>query len=70
MAGHIHDADLFSVRKREPAEAEVDRHLAFAFLFQAVGVDAGERGDERGFAMVNVTCGANNAHLNSRLKDE
>jgi len=62
VAGHVHDADLFAGGEREPAEAEVNRHLARLLFFEAVGMDARERGDERGLAVVYVACCADDAH--------
>ena len=44
-------------RQLEPREAELDRDPALALLGQAVGVDAGERLDQRGLAVVDVTGG-------------
>ena len=38
-------------------EAEIDRDAARFFLGQPVGVDSGERLDQRGLAVINVTGG-------------
>ncbi len=68
VTGDIDDADLFSrgsiVRRgeRKPGKSQVDGHLALAFLFQAVGVDASESLYQRGFAVVDVAGGADYAH--------
>ena len=62
MTRNIHNAHLFTARKCKPAESKFDGHLAGFFLFEAVGVRSGERFDQRGFSMVNMTCGANNSH--------
>ena len=54
MAGHVDDADVRATRQREPREAEVDGHAALALLAKPVGVDAGERADERRLAVIDV----------------
>jgi len=54
MARHVDDAHVRAAGKREPGEAQVDGHPALAFFAQAVGVDAGERVNERGLAVVDV----------------
>ena len=38
-------------------EAEVDRDAASLFLGQTVGVDAGQRFDQRAFAVIHVAGG-------------
>ena len=55
---HVDDADVLAVREVEVREAEVDRHPALLLLVQAVGVDAGERLDQRRLAVVDVPGGA------------
>jgi hypothetical protein len=40
------------------SKAEINRYSAAFFFLQAVGVDAGQCLDQRGFAMVNVAGGA------------
>lgn len=62
VTGHIYNTDLLAVWQGKPAKAEFDRHLALLLFFQAVGMGACERGDERGFAVVYMTGGADNAH--------
>ena len=47
-----------SARERQVGEAQVDRHAPPLLLGQAVGVDAGERVDERRLAVVDVAGGA------------
>jgi hypothetical protein len=63
MTGNIHDTHFLAIRQRKPGEAKVNRHLALALFFQPVGVNAGERFDQRGFAVINMAGGANNVHL-------
>jgi hypothetical protein len=62
VTGHIYNTDLLAVWQCKPAEAEFDGHLALLLFFQAVGMSACERSDECGFAVVNMTGGADNAH--------
>jgi hypothetical protein len=62
VAGHVNHADGCAIGQREPREAEVNRHLAFAFFFEAVRVDAGQRFDEGGLAVIYVAGGADNVH--------
>jgi hypothetical protein len=45
MAGHVDEADPLAARQRRVGEAEVDGQTAVSFLFEAVGVDAGEQFD-------------------------
>jgi hypothetical protein len=70
VAGHVYHADGLAVGQREPREAEVNRHLAFAFFFEAVGVDAGQRFDEGGLAVIHVAGGADNVHGGNRWQVE
>jgi hypothetical protein len=46
--------------QREAGEAEIDRDAARLFLRQPVGVDSGERFDQGGLAVINVTGGREN----------
>jgi hypothetical protein len=67
MTGHIHDPDLFAVWKSQPAEAELDGHLARLLFLEAIGMGACQRSNQRGFSVVNVTGGTNNPHETSFL---
>ena len=58
VAGDVHDLDRQPVGRVEVGEAEVDRDAAGLLLRQAVGVDAGERLDQRRLAVVDVPGGA------------
>jgi hypothetical protein len=62
VAGHVDDADRFPARQRQPAEAEIDRHLALALFFESIGVDAGQGLDQRRLAVIDVAGGADDAH--------
>src|SRR5579872_5588811 len=55
MPRDIDDARARSVGQREIREAEIDRDPALLLFLQAVGVVAGQRLDERGLAMIDVT---------------
>ena len=67
MTGNVDEAhtNFAAVRsgKFEVREAEVNRNATPFLFFQAIGVDAGKRLDQRGFAVVNVSCGADNNRL-------
>jgi hypothetical protein len=58
VAGHVDETEHAAVGRRLVGEAEVDRDAARLFFLQPVGVDAGERLDQGGLAMVDVTCGS------------
>ena len=58
VAGHVDDADPPAAGQLELGIAELDRDAALALLAQAVGVGAGQAGDERRLAVVDVTGGA------------
>ena len=55
VAGDVDEPDLAPARQRRPGVAEVDREPAPLLLGEAVGVDAGERDDQRRLAVVDVT---------------
>jgi hypothetical protein len=60
VSWHIDDTDPPRLREVNISETEVDGHPS-AFLFlEAVTVDTGEGLDERGLAVVDVTCRADN----------
>ena len=58
VAGDVDDTGAGAVGQREVGEAEVDRNPALLFFFEAVGVLAGERLDERGLAVIDMAGGA------------
>ena len=62
VSRHVHDAGGASAGQRQPGEAEVNSHAARLLLGEAVGVHAGERGDERGLAVVHVAGGTDATH--------
>ena len=55
VPGHVDEPDLAAARQRRPRVAEVDREPAPLLLGEPVGVDAGERDDQRRLAVVDVT---------------
>ncbi len=57
VAGHVDEAERVAVLVTLVGEAEVDRDAALLLLRQAIGVDAGERLDQRGLAVVDVPRG-------------
>src|SRR5262249_5649657 len=58
VTGDVDDLDGESVRLLEKGEAEIDGDAPRLLLGQTVGVDAGQGFDERGFAVVDVSRGA------------
>src|SRR5882724_12052976 len=62
VAGDIHEAQTkdFAARSGQiqMCETDVDGDASTFFFFQAIGVDAGQSLDQRGFAVVNVSGGA------------
>src|SRR5262249_11918376 len=59
---HVHDAGLAPTGQGQPGEAEVNRHAARLLLGQAIGINAGERADAGGFAVVYMPGGSDAAH--------
>ena len=57
MARDIDDAGAGAVGQREIGEAEIDRDPALLFFLQPIGVLPGERLDERGLAVIDMTGG-------------
>ncbi len=58
VARHVHDAEPAARRQVERREAELDRDAAALLLGEPVGVDAGQRPDQRGLAVIDVPRGA------------
>src|SRR5258708_30084097 len=50
----VHDARLQSVAQRQWGESQIDRNATALLFFPAIGVDAGERLDQGGLAVVDV----------------
>jgi hypothetical protein len=54
---NIDEAKL-KVADHQIRKSDVDSDASLLFFFEAVGVDTGERLDQRGLAVVNVACGS------------
>ena len=65
VAGDVDEAEAQGGGELEVGEAEVDGDAAALFLFEAVGVDAGEGFDERGLAVIDVSGGADDDVLHA-----
>ncbi|MBK7701413.1 MAG: hypothetical protein IPI34_00265 [bacterium] len=71
VAGHVDDAQGRAVRQGQLREAQFDADAALLLLLEAVGLDAGQRLDQRRLAVVHVAGGAQDeaalrAHASSR----
>ncbi len=66
MTGHIDEAKNGAGHDRQIGEAEIDGHTPRLFLLQPVAVDSGQRFDQGGLAMVDVTCGSDDHDAASR----
>jgi len=54
MARHVNEADHPAVPEITVGEAELDAHAARFFFRQSIGIDAGQRADQRGLAVIDV----------------
>lgn len=57
VAGHVDEPDRRAVLRWPIGETQVDGDAACAFFRQPIGRHSGERPDQRGFAVIDVTCG-------------
>ena len=64
VSGNIDETDGVVMRCLPVREAEIYRNAACLFLGQPVGVDAGQRFDERRLAVIDVTCRRDNHFFN------
>src|SRR5690606_23827434 len=55
-------------RQGEESEAQIDRHASLSLFFEAVGLDAGQRLDQRRLAVINVTRRPDDMHETFHLK--
>ena len=62
VTGNVDDREPPPRRQHQRRIAERDRDPALALLGQAVGVDAGERLDQRGLAVIDVAGGSERGH--------
>ena len=60
---HVDDAHRLAFGKGKPGEAQIDGHLPLLLLSEPIGVDPGQGFHQGGLAMVHVTGGADDAHL-------
>lgn len=58
VAGHVNDAQHLPIGQRQVGVAQLDGDAALLLLFEAVGVGAGQRAHQGGFAVVDVLGGA------------
>jgi hypothetical protein len=69
VARHVDEADAFGAAAAvQEGVAQFDADAALLFLGQAVGVDAGERAHQRGLAVVDVACGADDHQVHLRKR--
>ncbi len=55
---HVDEAEHGAVRRRQIGKAEIDGNAARLFFLQPVGIDAGERANERGLAVIDMAGGS------------
>src|SRR5688572_3901027 len=67
VAGHVDDAGRCSIGQIEMGKTEIDGYAAFFFFFEPIGVRAGERLDQAGFAVVDMAGGADDERHDSLL---
>ena len=58
VARHVDEAELPAVAQVAVGVAEIDGDAARLLFLQAIGVDAGQRFDQRGLAVIDMACGA------------
>ena len=66
VARHVHERDVADRIEVGPAVAELDRQPAPVLLLEPVGVLPGQRPDQRGLAVVDMTRGGDDVHLRPR----
>src|SRR5258708_19323472 len=59
VAGDVHKSETHAAFLQE-CEAQIDSDAAALFFFEAIGMSAGERLHQGGFAMIDMTGGADN----------
>src|SRR5438270_10990879 len=62
VAGHVDDRHFDPIRQPQPGEAEVDGHAALLLLLESVGIDAGQRADQRRLAVIDVARRPDDSH--------
>ncbi len=66
MARHVDEAENRTRLDRQIGEAEIDGDAPRLLLLQAVAIDAGQRFDESGLAVVDMASGADNHDIAPR----
>ena len=56
MAGNVDEANRCIGIQGEMRKTDIDRNATFLLFFQAIGVNSRERFNQRGFAMVDMSC--------------
>ncbi|WEF52431.1 hypothetical protein AFIC_000917 [[Pseudomonas] carboxydohydrogena] len=62
---HVDKTKNAAPRHRQIGKTEIDRYAARLLFFQAIGIDARQRPHQRGLAMIDMPCGADNHHADS-----
>src|SRR2546430_14192691 len=70
VSGHVDDSDPASAGQLQIGEAEVDGHATALLLLEPVGIDLRQRFDQRRFAMVDMTGGADHEGARRRLRHD
>ena len=65
VARYIDETEDAAVRYRQVGKAEIDRDAARLFFLQAIGIDPGERAHQRGLAVIDMACGADDHQTGS-----
>ena len=65
VAGHVHDPQEHPGRQREVGKPQLDGDAPLLFFLQPVGIDAGERLNQRRLAVVDVPGGAEDESLHA-----
>src|SRR2546430_15602547 len=68
VSGHVDDSDPASAGQLQIGEAEVDGHATALLLLEPVGIDVRQGFDQRRFAMVDMTGGADHLGGGRRLR--
>jgi hypothetical protein len=68
VPGHVDKPQLEAGGGPQVCEADVDGDPAAFFFLQAVGIDAGQRADQSGLAVIDVPGGADDDVLNRVLQ--
>ena len=66
MPRHIDDAEAMAAGEVEVGKPQFDGDAALLFLLEPVGLDAGERPDQAGFAVIDMSGGAEDDFTHER----